>query len=74
VRCGSGTAWAGGVLGAGVLDCTVSGNWVVVFTGTLDSGVLENTDRLSAERSAGAPGVVIARLEDCEGLIGCTYW
>ena len=60
--------------GTGVLACTVSGNWVVTFSGTLDSGVLENTDRLSAERSAIDGRTVMARLVSAFGLMGCTYW
>jgi hypothetical protein len=58
----------------GVLDWTESGSCVVVFRGTLDSGVLENTDRLSADRSAGTLRGVMARLPLVAGLIGWVYW
>lgn len=61
--------------GTGVFDCSVSGSWVVVFSGTLDSGVLENTEALSAGVATAGGRTVIARLatggEGAEGLIGC---
>jgi hypothetical protein len=53
----------------------VSGNWVVVFNGTLDSGVFENTDALSVGVEIAGGRMVMARLETAGavGLIGCTY-
>lgn len=77
VGCGSGAA-AGGASrgpGTGFFDCSVSGSCVVVVSGTLDSGVLENTVGLSL-----CPGevgrTVMARLEVlvAGGLIGRAYW
>jgi len=44
------------------LSCSVSGSWVVVFSGTLDSGVRANTDRSWLERSVTGGDIVIARL------------
>jgi hypothetical protein len=54
----------------------VSGNWVVVFKGTLDSGVLEKTDALSVGVVIVGGRIVMARLDTAgiAGLIGCTYW
>ena len=66
-------ASAGAGRGAGLGTCTVSGSCVVVFNGTLDSGTLENTDRLSVERSATWGRGVMARLASAPGLIACTY-
>jgi hypothetical protein len=61
--------------GTGVFDCNCSGNCVVVFSGTLDCGVFENTDWLSAGREMAGGRTVIARLGGGgAGLIGCTYW
>jgi len=48
--------------GTGVFDCSVSGSWVVVLSGTLDSGVLENTEALSAGLVMAGGRMVIARL------------
>src|SRR5205814_757056 len=41
---GTGSGSSGGGAGMGSLDCSVSGNCFVAFSGTLDSGVFENTD------------------------------
>ena len=62
--------------GAGFFGCSLSGNCVVVFSGTEDSGVLEKTAALSAGCAAAGARSVIARLATggAVGLIGCTYW
>lgn len=63
--------------GTGFLACNVSGNWVVACNGTLDSGVLENTEALSAGLEIVGGRIVMARLATAgaaEGLIGWTYW
>jgi hypothetical protein len=53
----------------------VSGSCVVVFKGTLDSRLRENTRLLSACVDVLGGRTVIARLElEGVGLIGCTYW
>ena len=63
--------------GTGVFNCNVSGNCVVVFSGTLDSGVREKTAALSDGVVIDGGRTVIARLATGGGgvgLIGCTYW
>jgi hypothetical protein len=61
--------------GTGFFACKVSGNCVVVVSGTLDSGVLENTVLLSAGVASAGGRTVIARLAGAAaGLIGWTYW
>jgi hypothetical protein len=57
---------------------STSGNWVVVFSGTLDSGVRENTGKSSAWRAGGGGFSVMARLLGAAlwlalGLMGRTY-
>ena len=61
--------------GTGFFDCSVSGNWVVVFSGTLDSGVFENTAALSVGLVIAGGRMVMARLDTAgaAGLIGRTY-
>jgi hypothetical protein len=58
------------------LAFTVSGNCVVVLSGTLDSGVWENTGGDSTDRDTTGGRTVIARLPGAfrDGLIGWTYW
>jgi hypothetical protein len=65
--------------GTGFFACMVSGNCVVVCRGTLDSGVLENTDSLSAGLATAGGLTVIARLARggtatgaAEGCVACT--
>lgn len=82
---GAGAATGGGVSagrrepGASAFAWLVSGNCRVVFSGTLVSGVFENTGRsLVARRfSDGGAARVMARLADCAasegGRTGCTY-
>lgn len=62
--------------GTGVFACIVSGNCVVVFSGTLVSGVLENTGAFSAWFGVTGGRTVMARLVPgwAAGLIGLTYW
>jgi hypothetical protein len=54
----------------------VSGSWVVVSTGTLDSGVFENTGAFSGLPGGAGGTTVIARLAPgcAAGLTGLTYW
>jgi hypothetical protein len=57
-----------------------SGNWRVVFSGTLVSGVLANTGRSVVARrfSAGGAGRVMARLAGTVSVVGgrtgCMVW
>ena len=62
--------------GAGWRACSVSGNCVVAFSGTLGSTRLLNTLMASVDRSARDGRVLMARLEDAllPGLIGSAYW
>ena len=60
--------------GTGFFACSVSGNCVVVFSGTLDSGVFEKTGALSLWLGVTGGRTVIARLAlEAFGLIGLTY-
>jgi hypothetical protein len=81
---GAGSTLGGSITGAGsggrgagkgFFDCSVSGNWVVVFSGTLDSGVRENTVALSLGLVIAGGRIVMARLDTAgaAGLIGRTY-
>jgi hypothetical protein len=55
------------------LRCSVSGSCRVAFSGSVDSGVFENTD-MSAPGFAVGGRTVIARLALADGLMGRTYW
>jgi len=61
--------------GSGCLACIVSGNCVVVFSGTLVSGVLEKTGAFSAWCGVTGGRTVMARLPPgwAAGLIGLMY-
>jgi hypothetical protein len=56
--------------GTGLFDCSVSGSWVVVLRGTLDSGVRENTEALSAGVVIAGGRMVMARLAATGGVAG----
>ena len=74
---GSATASSGAFgPGAGWRACSVSGNCVVAFSGTLGSTRLLNTLMASVDRSDSDGRVVMAWLEDAlrPGLIGNAYW
>lgn len=48
---------------------------MMVFSGTLDSGVFEKTRRSTAERCVAAGRALMARLPlVVAALIGCAYW
>ena len=75
----SGSAAVGsGAFGPGVgwRACTVSGNCVVAFSGTLGSTRLLNTLMASVDRSDSESRALMAWLEDAlrPGLIGNAYW